>query len=129
MAAEDIQSSKGSEPAQNQQISIDPVKSHGSSNGEKKSEEYDPYAAYEQKDQEKKTLWGYAKEPGSAIQIIIAALFALAIGLPVAFLVEDVPDAAPTILNIPGRMWLRALTAVGKPSSDQYRSEFSSDRG
>lgn len=113
MAAEDIQQAKASGNDQN--VAIDQVKSVDSSSGDdKKSQEYDPYAAYEQKEEKKMTFMDYVKEPGSAIQIIIAALIALAIGLPVAMTVDDVPDAATTILNIPGRMWLRALTAVGK---------------
>lgn len=52
---------------------------------------------------------------GSAVQIVIAALLAIAIGLVVSTQVDDVPEAASTILNIPGNLWLRALQAVGKP--------------
>lgn len=60
----------------------------------------------------KKPWWHSIKEPGSAIQIIIAAALALGIGLGVSSATE-VPDAATTLLAIPGQLWLRALTCVG----------------
>lgn len=59
-------------------------------------------------------LWGETKRPGSAIQIIIAAVIAIAIGVGVSASVSSVPDAAVDILNIPGNLWLRALRCVGK---------------
>ena len=80
------------------------------------SNEYDQYAAHEEP--RKMTFWEMCKEPGSAIQIIAAALLAVAIALPVAFEVDPSNSrlqAASTILNIPGRLWLRALTAVVMP--------------
>ena len=58
-------------------------------------------------------LWKVFKTPGSALQIVVAALIAIAIGMAVNVTVDNVPQAAITILGIPGRLWLRALTAVG----------------
>ena len=60
-------------------------------------------------------LWRTTKEPGSAIQILIAAAFAIAIGMAVTATVEDIPEAAPAILKIPGDLWLRALRATVLP--------------
>lgn len=93
---------------------VDAVKSNDSSSN--KENEYDQYGSYEEP--EKKTFWEICKEPGSAIQIVAAALVAVAIALPVAFEVDpesSALEAASTILNIPGRLWLRALTAVVMP--------------
>ncbi|KAF2261921.1 Sodium:dicarboxylate symporter family protein [Lojkania enalia] len=56
-----------------------------------------------------------AKTPGSAIQIIIAAAIAIAIGMAVSASVDEVPEAAPAILEIPGSLWLRALKAAVLP--------------
>lgn len=61
----------------------------------------------------KKPWWNSVKKRGSALQIIIAALLALAIGLPVALTVEKVPKEVSPLLGIPGNLWLRALKAVG----------------
>lgn len=67
---------------------------------------------------EKQTIgqkaWASFKTPGSALQIIAAAILAIAIGLAVSTTVSDIPDAAPVILEIPGSLWLRALRATGK---------------
>jgi len=52
-------------------------------------------------------------EPGSAVQIICAAVVAIVIGMVVNVTVDEVPPAAIAILGIPGRLWLRALQAVG----------------
>jgi hypothetical protein len=65
----------------------------------------------------KMTFWQTVKEPGSVYQIIGAALLAVAIALPISMTMDTTQSSiqdASTILNIPGRMWLRALTAVGK---------------
>ncbi|GJC88854.1 excitatory amino acid transporter 3 [Colletotrichum liriopes] len=51
----------------------------------------------------------------SAVQIIIAAAIAVAIGLGVKTVHPDIPDAATTILIIPGNLWLRSLKAVVLP--------------
>ncbi|KAL5923708.1 hypothetical protein ACKVV7_001803 [Pyricularia oryzae] len=56
-----------------------------------------------------------AKTPGSAIQIVIAAVVAIAIGLIVTTQVDTVPKAVIPILSIPGDLWLRALKAVVLP--------------
>lgn len=53
-------------------------------------------------------------EPGSAVQIICAAALAIAIGMAVNVTVDEVPAAAVAIVGIPGRLWLRALQAVGR---------------
>ena len=63
---------------------------------------------------EKKTLWQKFTTPGSVLQIIAAALLAIAIGLIVTTQVSDIPDAAVALLAIPGQLWLRALRAVGQ---------------
>jgi len=55
------------------------------------------------------------KQPGSALQIVLAALLAIAIGLAVTATVDDIPEAAPIILEIPGTLWLRALRATVLP--------------
>jgi hypothetical protein len=59
-------------------------------------------------------LWDSFKTPGSAVQIIAAALLAIAIGLAVSTTVSDIPEAVPVILEIPGTLWLRALRATGE---------------
>lgn len=58
-------------------------------------------------------LWGETKRPGSAIQIVIAAIIAIAIGVGVSASVDNIPEAAPVLLEIPGDLWLRALRCVG----------------
>lgn len=59
--------------------------------------------------------WRVLKTPGSALQIICAALLAIAIGLAVTTSVSDIPEAAPAILEIPGSLWLLALRATVLP--------------
>lgn len=59
--------------------------------------------------------WRVLKTPGSALQIIFAAILAIAIGLAVTTTVSDIPEAAPAILEIPGSLWLRALRATVLP--------------
>ena len=68
----------------------------------------------EEMPEQKKTLWQKFITPGSVLQIIAAALFAIAIGLIVTTQVSEVPDAAVALLAIPGQLWLRALRAVGQ---------------
>ncbi|KAF4335063.1 excitatory amino acid transporter [Fusarium beomiforme] len=63
----------------------------------------------------KKPWWHGFKEPGSALQIIVAALLAIAIGIVIATQVDDIPEAVPVIVGIIGNMWLRALKAVVLP--------------
>lgn len=58
--------------------------------------------------------WDSLKTPGSAVQIITAAVIAIAIGIAVSTTVTDIPEAVPVILEIPGNLWLRALRATGK---------------
>lgn len=62
----------------------------------------------------KKSWWHPIKEPGSAAQIVISALVAIAIGLAVTSTVDSVPEACTEILGIPGTTWLRALRATGE---------------
>lgn len=54
-------------------------------------------------------------ELGHVSQIIVAAVIALAIGLGISAGVgpDNVHPAAGVLLEIPGRLWLRALQAVG----------------
>ncbi|KAL4934165.1 dicarboxylate/amino acid:cation symporter [Aspergillus undulatus] len=68
--------------------------------------------------QDEKPWWYSIREPGSALQIVIAAALAIAIGLAVSSTagdIEDIPYAAPTIIEIPGALWLRALRAAVLP--------------
>ncbi|KAL2264428.1 hypothetical protein VTK26DRAFT_3315 [Humicola hyalothermophila] len=59
--------------------------------------------------------WHGIKEPGHALQIVVAAIVAIAIGLAVTNTVDEVPPAASAIIAIPGTLWLRALKAVVLP--------------
>ncbi|KAL5428347.1 hypothetical protein PMIN04_000782 [Paraphaeosphaeria minitans] len=63
----------------------------------------------------KKTFKQRVLEPGSVWQIIFAALLAIAIGLIVTTKVDEFPQAAISLLAIPGTLWLRALRAVVLP--------------
>ncbi|KAK0752584.1 Sodium:dicarboxylate symporter [Schizothecium vesticola] len=63
----------------------------------------------------KKPWWNSVRVAGSATQIVIAAALAIAIGMAVTTMVDDIPKEASTILAIPGRLWLRALKAVVLP--------------
>lgn len=63
----------------------------------------------------KKPWWNSVRVAGSATQIVIAAVLAIAIGMAVTSTVENIPKAATTIVAIPGRLWLRALRAVVLP--------------
>lgn len=58
--------------------------------------------------------WRVFFEAGHAVQIIIAALIAIAIGMVVNVTVDEVPAAATALVGIPGGLWLRALQAVGE---------------
>ncbi|SPO05609.1 related to excitatory amino acid transporter [Cephalotrichum gorgonifer] len=60
-------------------------------------------------------VWRLTKTPGSAIQIVIAAVLAIAIGMIVTSTVDDIPEAATVLVGIPGVLWLRALKAVVLP--------------
>ena len=62
----------------------------------------------------KKPWWHPIKEPGSAPQIVIAAIVAIAIGLAITSTVPSIPRACPELLEIPGTSWLRALRATGE---------------
>ncbi|ESK93267.1 excitatory amino acid transporter 2 [Moniliophthora roreri MCA 2997] len=63
----------------------------------------------------KKPWWYSVKEPGSALQIVIAAVLAIAIGMTVVNTTSNIPEAATAIVGIPGRLWLRSLQAVVLP--------------
>ncbi|KAK7704375.1 hypothetical protein SLS64_008562 [Diaporthe eres] len=63
----------------------------------------------------KKRWWHPIKEPGSAAQIVISAVVAIAVGLAVTSTVDSVPEACTEILGIPGTTWLRALRATVLP--------------
>lgn len=75
-------------------------------------------------------VWNHVKQPGSAPQIVGAALLAVAIGMAVNASVDEVPEAAITIVGIPGRCWLRALTATGTSTAMvcTYRIPANSDK-
>jgi hypothetical protein len=91
-----------------QNYNVKPVETNSSP--ERSSDEYD-----EKPKSRGRRFWNVVKEPGSAPQIVSAALIAVAIGMAVNATVDEVPDAAITIVGIPGRCWLRALTATGTP--------------
>src|SRR4051812_12843638 len=78
----------------------------------------------------KRPWWHGVKEPGHALQVIIAALLAIGIGMGVSAGVgaENIPEAAPVILNIPGDLWLRALQCVGKSKTPGIRRRREPDR-
>lgn len=79
-----------------------------------------PQPSYaEEMPEEKKTLWQKFLTPGSVLQIIAAALLAIAIGLIVSTQAENIPPAVPALVAIPGTLWLRALRAVGQSSGLQ----------
>jgi hypothetical protein len=61
----------------------------------------------------KRPWWYSIKEPGSATQIILAAILAIGIGMAVVSTTDEVPQAAIDIIGIPGSLWLRALKCVG----------------
>lgn len=63
----------------------------------------------------KQAWWHPIKQPGSAAQIVVAAVLAIGIGLAVSTTVDEVPEAAVAILKIPGNIWLRGLQAIGRP--------------
>lgn len=62
---------------------------------------------------EKKPWWHSITVMGSTLQIIVAAILGIAIGVAVSTTVDEVPEACITILEIPGELWLRALKASG----------------
>ncbi|KAK7914914.1 Sodium:dicarboxylate symporter family protein [Apiospora marii] len=64
---------------------------------------------------EKKPWWHSITVMGSTLQIIIAAVLGIAIGVAVSTTVDEVPEAAITILEIPGELWLRGLKASVLP--------------
>ncbi|KAF5002853.1 hypothetical protein FDECE_10503 [Fusarium decemcellulare] len=98
MASKDTKDMPGAEPQ--------PVPSNSS---------HDIAAVPTEEHEVKKPWWHSFKEPGSALQIISAALLAIAIGIVVATQVDEVPEAARVIISIPGDLWLRSLKAVVLP--------------
>ncbi|KAK0382779.1 hypothetical protein NLU13_9874 [Sarocladium strictum] len=63
---------------------------------------------------EKRPWWSGFFEMGHVLQIITAALLAIAIGVAVGS-TTTVPDSARTIIAIPGMLWLRCLQAIVIP--------------
>ncbi|KAF2721820.1 putative Sodium/dicarboxylate symporter [Polychaeton citri CBS 116435] len=61
------------------------------------------------------SLCSELKTPGSALQILIAAAIAIAIGVSASATVDEIPEAAPALLQIPGDLWLRGLRATVLP--------------
>lgn len=64
---------------------------------------------------EKQPWWKGFFIMGHVLQIITAAVIAIAIGLSVSSTVDEVPESARVILGIPGELWLRALQAIVIP--------------
>ncbi|KAL3480470.1 Sodium:dicarboxylate symporter [Aspergillus californicus] len=73
------------------------------------------YSTRQESVEVKKPWWYSIREPGSALQIVIAAAIAIAIGLSVSSTVDDIPYEVPTLIEIPGALWLRALRAAVLP--------------
>ena len=95
---------------------IDRADSNGSSGDEKLPPSDEVADEKMQKPNPDRKWWHAVKEPGSALQIIIAAALAIGIAVGVSEATE-VPQAAITILLIPGNLWLRALTCVGESTT------------
>ena len=74
-------------------------------------------ASIHEEDQPKRPWWHSVKEPGSALQIVIAAAIAIGIGMAVNTTSYPVHEAAAPLVMIPGTLWLRSLKAVGKKTS------------
>lgn len=62
---------------------------------------------------EKKPWWHSITVMGSTLQIVVAAILGIAIGVAVSTTVDEVPEACITVLEIPGQLWLRGLKASG----------------
>lgn len=69
---------------------------------------------------EKRPWWSGFFIMGHVLQIIVAALLAIALGLGISA-ATDVPDSARIIIGIPGMLWLRCLQAIGKLISCSLR--------
>lgn len=84
-----------------------------------------PTSATTEIEEVKRRWWHGVKEPGHALQVVIAALLAIGIGMGVSAGVgaDNIPEAAPAILNIPGDLWLRSLQCVGKFESPPAKLE------
>lgn len=61
---------------------------------------------------QKHPWWQHITKP--AVQMVIAAVLAVATGIAVAATVDEVPDAARALLVVPGELWLRGLKCIGK---------------
>ncbi|KPM38418.1 hypothetical protein AK830_g8146 [Neonectria ditissima] len=95
------------EPVDGQpQVQAEPVRTNSTREGD---------AIHTEEPVAKKPWWSSIKEPGSALQIILAALLAIGIGMAVSTQVDEVPESARVILSIPGDLWLRSLKAVVLP--------------
>ncbi|KAK6860368.1 hypothetical protein PG990_012327 [Apiospora arundinis] len=64
---------------------------------------------------EKKPWWHSITVMGSTLQIVVAAILGIAIGVAVSTTVDEVPEACITVLEIPGQLWLRGLKASVLP--------------
>lgn len=78
------------------------------------SEEREPAEEVREKRKWHRFLLDNLKERGSALQIVIAAALAIAIGLIVTSTTDSVPAAVAPLVGILGTLWLRSLKAVGK---------------
>ncbi|KAL1960386.1 hypothetical protein VTO42DRAFT_8346 [Malbranchea cinnamomea] len=73
------------------------------------------FESVHEEEEPKRPWWHSIKEPGSALQIVIAAAVAIGIGMAVTTTVDDIPEAVAPLIGIPGTLWLRALKAVVLP--------------
>ena len=78
------------------------------------SEEREPVGEVHQRRKWHRFLLDNLKEPGSALQIVVAAALAIAIGLIVTSTTDSIPAPVAPLVGIPGTLWLRSLKAVGK---------------
>lgn len=78
------------------------------------SEEQAPVEEVHQRRKWHRFLLDNLKERGSALQIVVAAALAIAIGLIVTSTVDDIPAPVAPLVGIIGTLWLRSLKAVGE---------------
>lgn len=88
---------------------------YGSADPVSTSSTQEPAPMYpeEEIEQEKKPWWNGFFVMGHVLQIITAAILAIALGIGISAAV-DVPESARVIIGIPGDLWLRCLKAIGE---------------
>lgn len=97
--------SNGAEPMESKNLSDEEIRQQASVSSQE--------APVREKKSIKRMLIDNVKEPGSALQIVIAAALAIAIGLIVTSTTDTIPAPVAPLIGIPGTLWLRSLKAVG----------------